>query len=605
MEYLTPEDLKLYFQGQKKHKCWQETVDLYNALKTHANGLLPKKLIEERRPSESQDVMDYRMKIYVPRTKNPISKVLSSLSKIRRSSDWMIKYDPKSFSPKIVEEERLDKYCEENYPEHKSITNWVFSHLLKNYCIDANAVVMVIPNNIGAEKTNEYYKPVAMVFNSDQVLYYEDGAKFAVIKSWEKSDLIKDDGTTVYQQGDVFYYVTDQDYSKYEQSKDGSYTRTQYLVHNKGKLPVFKIRGQFLCQRDNSTIQESRISPMLPCLDEAAREYSDLQAAKVQHMFPLFWYYQNKECNHCNGSGKVVDQSTENAGPKECTHCKGTGKIKFSPYAHLEVDPPKLGEQGAPVPPAGYVVRDTEIIKHQEESIDKQLYMSLASINMQFLDQTPLNISGEAKNVDREELNNFVYSVAEDIVCTTDKIYWWTNEWRYAVIIPDQKAREAMLPEIPVPENFDLLPADYLMDEIGKAKTAKVNPILVAAMEQNYSQKKFYSTPDISNMISWYYALDPAPGYTVDEKMSLLQNKGLTQQDFVISSYLPSFIKRAMDEDKDFANKPLVEKQKVIKKYADEKIKENDKAEQAKQDLLKTMAGSFQPAEGNNNPPTA
>lgn len=589
-DVISLEELQLYFTGQKKHKCYVDTKTLYDVLKTHADGLLPTKLIEERRPSEGDEVLEYRKKIYVPMTKNPIGKVLTSLSKIRRSPDWSIKYDTKKFPSRIVEEERPDKYTEDQYPEHDSVTNWVFSHLLKNYCIDANAVVLVMPNNIGAEKVNEYYKPVATVFNSDQVLFYEDDGEYAILQSTDASDLIKDDGTTSYQTGKVFIVVTKIGYYRFEESKEGSFSLTRELIHNKGKLPVFKIKAPFLKQKDNSTIQESRLSPMLWALDEAAREYSDLQASKVQHMFPLFWYFQNKECNKCNGIGKT----TEENGSKECTSCGGSGKVKFSPYAHLELTPASLAQQAVPAPPAGYVQRDVEIIKHQDSSIDKLIYKSLASINMQFLDQTPLNISGEAKSIDKDELNNFVHSIAEDLVAVMDKIYWWIIEWRYAVIVPDQKARFAMLPKIAVPEKFDILPADYMMDEIGKAKTSKVNPLLVATMEQDYANKKFYNNPDLASLIDCYYELDPLPGYSVDEKMSLLQNKGCTQEDFVISNYITSFVRRAKSEHQDFLAKNFSEKMVIIKSYADEKIKASDKAEQAKQELLKEQQQAFQ-----------
>ncbi len=596
------DELKKYLEGHKKHKAYQETLDLYTALRTHADGLCPEKLIHERRPSESLDVLEYRKKIYVPKTKNPIGKVITSLSKIRRSADWNIKYDPKTFPASILEEENPEKYNEVNYPGHQSVTNWVFSHLLKNYCIDANAVVMVIPNNFDAARRNEYFKPVATIFNSDQVLYFEDGASFAILKSTDRSDLVKDDGTTVYQQGSVYYFVTTKDVSRIEQTKEGSFTVTQTLIHNKGRLPVFKIKGAFLKQKDNSTIQESRIAAMLPSLDEAAREYSDLQASKVQHMFPLFWYYQNKSCNHCNGSGMVIDASKADGGAVKCSHCQGSGKIKFSPYAHLEMDPPKLGESAVPTPPGGYISRDVEIIKHQDSSVDKHLFTALASINMQFLDQTPLNISGEAKSVDREELNNFVYSIAEDLVWIMDRVYWWNNEWRYSVVVSDLKKREAMLPKIAVPENFDLLPADYLIDEISKAKTAKVNPILLGGIEQDYAAKKFYTNPELATQINCYYELDPLPGYTVDEKMSLLMNKGCTQEDFVISAYIGSFVKRAIKEDPLFVSKDYEQKMAIIQKYAQQKIKVTDAAEQVKQDLLMEQQNAFNESSNSGNP---
>ncbi len=591
--------LKRFFDGGQRHRAYTETVDLMNAIKTHADGIIPEKLIKERRPSESDSTLEYRKTIYVPKTKNPIGKVISSLSKIRRSPDWSVMYDEKSKQASIIDEESLESYCEENYPEHTSVTNWMFSNYLKNYCIDANAVVAVLPLNLNASVKNEYYKPIAIVFNSHQVIFYEDGAEYCVLQSTERSSLTPYDPNNYTTAGKVFYVITTTEYAKWEQDTSNGYTQTQYLLHNKGKLPAFRIRAQFMKQKENATIQESRIAGMLPSLDEAAREYSDLQAAKVQHMYPLFWYYQSKSCQSCSGVGKIATS----AGQQTCTVCSGSGKVKFSPYAHLEVEPPKIGDTAIPfTQPAGYISRDVEIIKHQEESVKSHLFDALASINMQFLDQTPLNISGEAKNVDREELNNFVYSVAEDIVMVMDKIYWWINEWRYAVVLPDAKARKAMLPQIVVPEQFDLLPADYIMDGISKAKTAKVNPLLVAAMEEDYASKAFYNNPALSGLISAYYELDPLTGLSSDEKMTLIMNKGITQEDYVTSAYIVPFVKRAIAEDANFLSKKLEDKKKVLQKYAKEKMDTVDEAEKLKQEMMieqqQALANTQQPFNG-------
>lgn len=573
---LTAEQLRQYFEGGSKHRAYKETVDLYNCINVHADGIVPETLIKTRRPSESEETFEYRKDIYVPKTKNPIGKVISSLSKIRRSPDWSIKYDKGAFPASIIAEETLEEYCEKKYPGSTSITNWLFSVGLKNYCVDANAVVAIFPINPEAAALNEYYRPMAFIFNSSQVVFYEEGADYAILQSSECSSLT--DANVV---GKVYYYLTRTEYSKWEQSSTG-FTLTQNITHNFNELPAFKFPAQFKKQKENTIIQESRLSLMLPSLDEAAREYSDLQASVVQHMFPLMWYVENKECKGCGGTGKII----ENNSPANCKNCGGSGKIKFSPYAHVAISPAKLGEQQVPVPGVGFVQRDVEIMKLQDERVEKHLYQALAAINMQFLDQTPLNISGEAKQVDREELNNFVYSIAEDLVRCLDKIYHWINEWRYSVIIPDKTKRKAMLPKIAVPEQFDLLPADYLMDDISKAKSAKANSLLVATMEQDYAVKKFYNNPEIASLIKAAYDLDPLPGMSVDEKMSLISNKGITQQDFVISSYIVPFIKRALDEDKGFLSKPMKEQQKKISAYADEKIKVVDEAEKMKRQLL-------------------
>lgn len=592
---LTPDQLRMFFIGQSRHRAYKDTVDLMNQIKTHADGIVPIKLINERRPSESETTLAYRKQIYVPKTKNPIGKVLSSLTKIRRSPDWSISYDAKAIPSSIVKEETLEAYCEENYPANASLTNWVFSVLLKNQCVDANSVVAVFPLNWEAAKTNEYFKPLAMVFNSDQVFYYEEGAEYAILKSHERSSLTPYQVDKQLVPGWVYYVITTTEFFKYEQTETGGFQSTIAVKHNKGELPVFKVRAQFLTQKENTIIQESRISGMVPSLDEAAREYSDLQASIVQHMHPLFWYYQSKACQSCNGTGKVITGTPGTA--STCNVCTGSGKIKFSPYAHLEVDAPKIGEQATPAPPAGYIGRDVEIMKLQDERVKGHLFDALASINMQFLDQTPLNISGDAKNVDREELNNFVYSIAEDLVATMDKIYYWINEWRYSVVVPDRNKRLLMLPKVIVPQNFDLLPSDYLIDEITKGKNAKANPFIVTTLEREYAVKKFYNNPELAQYINLYYELDPLQGLEVADKESLLMNKVVTQEDLVISSYLAHFIKRALIEDDAFVQKSFEDKMKLMAKYAGEKIDVNDEAAKMKQDLLVQQAAAFNPGQ--------
>jgi len=230
---------------------------------------------------------------------------------------------------------------------------------------------------------------------------------------------------------------------------------------------------------------------------------------------------------------------------------------------------------------------------------------------MQFLDQTPLNISGEAKAVDREELNNFVYNFAEDLVASIDKSIYWINEWRYSYIIPDKKEREAMLPDIPVPQNFDLLPANYLIDEITNARKNSVNPFMLATLEQQLAAKKFYNDPELAETIKLFFELDPLSGMTIDEKTTLISNKGITQEDFVISSYVPQFIRRALKDDPAFCTNSYDDQMAVLKKYAAEKIKANDVAAQMidtqRQKVINEMNAANPPGSGNQpgaaNPP--
>ncbi|MCZ2140905.1 MAG: hypothetical protein LC096_05885 [Bacteroidia bacterium] len=598
MPKISNEKMQMYFTSNGiYYPLFTESVKLYDSLRIHADGEFPGTMIKERRPSETEEILEYRQATYKPITKLPISKVVTSFSKIRRSPDWCIDF-PKLKSSKITDDETLEKYCSEKLPGYGSITNWLFGLLIKQNLIDANAVIAVIPLENIAEDI--YTKPIPIIFNSNQIVEFNEKDKYAILRSKRKVSYMNE--VNAYQDGDIFYYIDDKEIIIYEQRK-GGFEITFQQVNIIGQFPVFKVKAEAYKQYDNLSLSRSRIDAMVPFLDEAACEYSDLKGSKIQHLYPLFWYYQNKNCNSCGGIGNKPSDN----GPVQCTSCGGSGKVKFSPFAHLQIDPAELGKQANPMPPAGYITRDTAILELQEKSVEKNNYKALAAINMQFLDQTPLSISGEAKQVDREELNNTVYNFAEDLVYSADKVIYFINEWRYFFLVPDAKARMEMLPNIPVPQNFDLLPEDYLMKEVTDARTAKINPLLIATLEQQLAAKKFYNQPNLANNIKLYFDLDPLPGVSTDEKLSMLSNKGCTQTDYIISNYMASFIKRALREDEKFGEKNYDVQMEVLIKYAEEKIKSNDEASQMvdaqKQQVIAEMQQQQSPAQQQNTKP--
>lgn len=570
MPKISNDNLTEYFRSNGRYyPLYDESVKLYDSLRIHADGIFPGKMITDRRPSETDEILAYRELTYKAITKLPVSKVITSFGKIRRSPDWTIDFPKKTVPSKIIEDETLEKYCSENLPGFTSITNWTFDILLKQNLVDANAVVAVIP--LEKITDNNYAKPVPVLFNSNQVMQFDEKNKFCILKS--KNNVSFLDEQNVSQSGDVFYYIDDIEIIIYEEDKKGfaPIFKQNNIIK---QFPAFRIKAEAFKQFDNMSLSRSRLDAMVPFLDEAACEYSDLKGSKIQHLFPLMWFFSNKSCNSCAGTGRKATDT----GSVDCNTCGGTGKVKFSPFVHMEIDPAGLGQQANPMPPAGIIQRDTEILKLQEASVDKNNYKALSAVNMQFLDQTPLSISGDAKNVDREELNNTVYNTAEDIIYSLDKVIYLINEWRYFTLVADNVKRRAMLPNIAVPQNFDLLPENYLMKEVTDAVTAKVNPLLIATLQQQLAAKKFYNQPELAGNIELYFELDPLPGYTVDEKMSLLQSEGITKEDFIISSYMASFIRRALREDADFATKQYDVQMALLNKYASEKVKANDTA---------------------------
>ena len=149
------------------------------------------------------------------------------------------------------------------------------------------------------------------------------------------------------------------------------------------------------------------------------------------------WYIGGQACNSCQGTGEV---------PKDgkmvvCGACKGGGKYLHSPYTDIEVDKAKLGEQQVPTPPMGYAQKDIDPLELQNKRIDQHYFKALSAVNMEFLAETQLNQSGVAKEVDKEELNTFVYDVAKHTVNSEKKITRLINEYRYSLIVPNKESR--------------------------------------------------------------------------------------------------------------------------------------------------------------------
>jgi len=371
---------------------------------------------------------------------------------------------------------------------------------------------------------------------------------------------------------------------------DGTMRIAKAWPHGLGFAPFRKVGGVFYKAYDNIFIYKSRIQGMVPRLKEAARIYSDLQAEIVQHVHSDKWLYSQTECRHCNGRGYP-----EGDNKRACSSCHGVGYVSTSPYTNMVLRPPNNveGQAAIPTPPAGYIQKSDValMVDRIDSQVKDQLREALSAINMEFLAQAPLNQSGTAKEVDKDELNNFVHSVAEDIVAALDWTYMVINEYRYKDLVPSMEIRKAMLPDIPVPEKFDLLSSTLLLDDLAKAKQNGINPVILNELQIEYAGKKFYNDPKVKDELEAIFELDPFPNISDEDKMVRMSNDGITQVDYIISSNIQQFIRRAMSEDEHFASKTMSDRKKIIQGYAEEVIKTNS----VKQSILDDIPSGIEP----------
>lgn len=558
-------DITQYHAGGKRRMFYAESVKQYDQIRTHALGEYPKELISERRPGESVTIQKYREKIYIPKTQSTLAKVFNSLQKIRKSTDYLITFKSDKIPAVISKDETPQIYLTENFPKYGSLDNWFWSVCFNQYLMDANGMVMIVPVNTEKED-NEYYKPYPIIFNSNECLDYTYGES-AVFKSKEVSKYKS--GNRTYD-GAVYYSCDKISIVKYEQiNAKGDFNATEF-VHNLGKLPIVSLYG--VIQRDGltDTLYSSRIAPMIPSLNEAAREWSDLQAEVVQHIHSTMWAIHGKECTTCKGTGVIPSAD----GAINCNECNGRGFYPFNPYEHITIKPPQAGENNPPTPPAGYLTKPIEIATLQDKRVHDHLYHSLASLNMEFLASVPLSQSGTAKEVDRAELNNFVYSIAEDCVRIIDSIAGITIDYRYGGIVVNENDRKALHPMINVPEKYDMIPDSYLVEEISKLRAANVSPVIVNTAEIEYASKKFNTNKDVQQRLTDIYTLDPLSGMSVDEIMVAYSNNVIDKRSYVIHSNIRAFVDK-LRQDAGYASMDVPAKVEAVNKLAEEWMRSN------------------------------
>jgi len=538
-----------------KHKISSEVKEYLN-FQIYSDNEYPKDLIDKQRPNEQENVKKYRQETYEPVFAEVFMRILNALNRIQRADGFMLKYPDQNQFTKIAEGEKLEDYLTKNFTQSKSLMNWCFQVALKQYIIDANGVCVIWASETTSE--TEYYKPSPYIINVDRVVYYYENNSIIYTDEHEKR---------------TWYSLDNLRWAKWVQGDKGIISLVEERFHNLGIFPAFSLGGIVEEEEELGREYESRLKAMLPWLNVATVEFSDLRAEITMHIHSKEWAYQDEQCPTCRGVGFVGNAEGEKV---PCTNqkCKG-GYVGHSPYEVIRVRPAvtNMGENPAPIPPGGYIQKQTEIARLQAERIDAHRYRALAAINMQFLEQLPAAQSGVAKAYDRDETNNTFYGIATDLAQIMEKISYLVAKWRYGMIYNDEQLR-AMCPICLVPNTFDIVGSQFLLDEVKQSKESKLNDSVVSQIEKEFIKKRFPNDVKLQNILIDSYDLDPMSGLNEDEKALILSNRGATKQDYIISTYITDFITRAQEEHDNFNQLTRVEQMKILNAYADEKIKE-------------------------------
>lgn len=390
-----------FIKNNERHPSYDETVDIADHLSFHIDGYIPPfddksldaqlerisnpskhrtghgrenpyftRLIDFRRPRESNTIKEYRRIIWANKTKQTPSRVISSLNKIVRAEDWKIDYSKADKPNRIKEDEQLEVYAEQEYPFFRSVENWAYTFGLKKILSDPNGLIVILPINFEVE-SNEFFKPFGYFVPSEDI--YEISEHLIVYKSNITTTFLagKEEVRTP-----VFFLLNENEVWKSHQiNNKGDMSLEIVNTHNFGVIPAYKVGGEPKKITDNIAIFESFLNPMLPSLDEAAREYSDLQAEIVQHIHSTMWGIAGQDCKTCGGFG--FGKVKKDGKPVACGDCKGEGVMPMNPFENLVLKKPKLDDDKIPIPPLGYVEKQIEIAELQDRRVANHLLSAL------------------------------------------------------------------------------------------------------------------------------------------------------------------------------------------------------------------------------------
>lgn len=532
-------------------------------------------LIDSQRPAESDQIRLWRRNMYRPVTKVPCNKVVSSLKKIVKSSDWKIDYSAAEAFAGISPKLGLEDYCEKSFPIDDSIENWAYKNLVRWMLIDPNAICCVMPMSFDVSE-GELLKPYPYIITCKDVYDYKQGEYFVFLSPYTTTYT---NGKGEKETGQILIVVTNTQFVEVKQVSRNKFQIFEH-DHNLGHCPAWLLGGENKTPDPTQPYFESFIQGMLPSLDMAAMDVSDLLAEKIQHVHSTFWSIQGQYCNACQGSGQVLVKGGQTI-KQDCPDCGGRGATALSPFRNIEVNLNNAlaAQKDIPFPPAGYIEKDKDMVKLMREEIETEVHDALAAINMEFLANTPLSQSGDAKQVDRDELNNFVYGIAYHLIEEIIKpVYYFINEIRYGLAIQNEEAREKQLPKIPVPENFDFLTDKGADDSLVKISGSSVSSGIKDAAEMDYIHKKFADNPEVRNRLLLVHDHDPLPGLEITAINTLIMGGLVPKIDGILSTYISYFVTEILSEDsaEDFINMDYDKQRDKLYEMAQKKMDELD-----------------------------
>lgn len=553
-------------KNELKHPYYKAAIEHCEEMSWHVYGTKPERLLERVRPREDDAIKQYRLDSYEPITKSVCKKALSITHKIFNSKLYSIRFDENEKS------QLLKKYTLEDYPRFNSVVNYLANFSLKKNIADPNGVFLVQPNDYMI-KESQRVEPIVTCYGSRDI--------WDIGKGENEYFLFFDEG------GDKEWYFTYVDKISIHKLRitkehEGARIDQQRVVveilatynHNFGEIPVWYLGGEY--SDKNYGLYESFFSPAVPFWNEAINDHSDVTGAYRMHIWPQKWEVAD-ECDYvaenkypCQGGYIYYTETNERL---KCPSCKGAGRKTIkSPYESYLVNRDKFTNTDGTATvdvPFGYVAVPVDATKMLEDKANRNLEMGLNALAMDVVNKIGENQSGVSKEIDRTELHDFLQKLADQFfdVHLTNIYYYFT---KYMFGVTDPNNIESIQPEISKPTQFNVYSFTELTGQFAAAKEAGLSASYLSVKQAEIQGKEFQTHPQLLTVLDMELTLDPLSGASRDDVALMLQNGTVTKETVIIHDNIKIFVRRALEETKNFENLTLTEKMAILEGYAAE-----------------------------------
>jgi hypothetical protein len=581
-EYLFPKLIKIVQYKDKdefKHEGYKASVEHAKEMGVHIYGDKPEGLLRRVRPREDPAITDYRLESYEPTTTSTAGKGLSITNKI---------FNPKLYAIKPSEGDdgkMLFEYAVEKYPVFNNIVNYLSEYALKKTMADPNGVFLVEPaelpyNESGGIDPTIRIEPVVTCFPSCDVHLIT--SEYALLFIKEEKD---EKGNPMWFYKYVDKMVVDEFYMTSTNQKDYYVVLVSSYTHDCGSLPVWNLGGMYdQRHKKGSILFQSFFYPAVPFWNKAVTAESDLDGAFISHLHPQKWevadeceYVEQTEHGNYACSGGYI--FNEYLGKKwKCGACGGTGRKSVKgPYSTYQVSKDKLtgdvNGSSVPSPPAGYIDIPTKATEMLDERVDKLLDKGLSALAMDIVNKIGENQSGVSKAYDRTELFDFLGKVRDLFYDKHLKnIFYYFAKYMFIGKSDEEIAK--IEPLIIKPNDFDIFTTQELTDQLKLAKDANVNPAYQRVKQMEIQNKEFQQHPETLQVLNLTLSLDPYAEISRTDLDLMIYSKTISTETAIVHDNIYDFVRRALEENKGFADMELSKQKEILSGYAEEMMDE-------------------------------